>query len=277
MAKYQVNNLSRKRFDRLKKIRKKNNPAKRRFVVLAVASLFLVVGVVYLMFFSSIFKIADIKISGLNDKLRERVMGIVKQEMSGHILLFLPRESIFLLTSRQIVDKALVQYPEIKKLSVHKQLPAGLTLDITERQPIGLWCALNGENCFLISDDGVVFRKMEAGQTADGLITIVDKSGGDGNPRLGQEIIKPNVIAAIVNIHNILNKHLSIPIEDFELTGVNALTVKTREGWRVYLDLSGDYESALAKLRFILENEIATEKRKTIEYIDLRFSKVYYK
>jgi len=55
------------------------------------------------------------------------------------------------------------------------------------------------------------------------------------------------------------------------------LDIKTAEGWEIYFDLSSDVNFALTKLGLLLEKEIPLEKRGDLSYIDLRFSKVYYK
>ena len=49
------------------------------------------------------------------------------------------------------------------------------------------------------------------------------------------------------------------------------LNVKTSEDWEVYLNPQEDINWQLTKLGAVLEEEIPLEKRKDLEYIELRF------
>jgi len=55
------------------------------------------------------------------------------------------------------------------------------------------------------------------------------------------------------------------------------LDAETTEGWTVRFNLKGDLDWQVTELRLALEKQISPEKRKSLEYIDLRFSRVYYK
>ena len=72
----------------------------------------------------------------------------------------------------------------------------------------------------------------------------------------------------------------------------NRLNVTAKEGWRAYFEFpielakngkreKGGVDSGklaqTAALKLILEEKIPAERRPELEYIDLRFSKVYYK
>ena len=54
-------------------------------------------------------------------------------------------------------------------------------------------------------------------------------------------------------------------VSDEKLTGL------TTEDWEVYFNLQKDIEWQLTKLRAVLEEKIPPEKRKDLEYIELRF------
>ncbi len=84
-------------------------------------------------------------------------------------------------------------------------------------------------------------------------------------------------MSQILKIKNVLEKEMGINTEKFTLKNPERLNVKTTEGWEIYFDLSGDIDLALTKLHLLLEKEISPEARKDLQYIDLRFTKVYYK
>jgi len=74
-----------------------------------------------------------------------------------------------------------------------------------------------------------------------------------------------------------LKQKLELGIEKFILLGQKRLDVKTTEGWEIYFDLAGDINLSLTKLSLLFDEEISQEARESLQYIDLRFSKVYYK
>ena len=52
---------------------------------------------------------------------------------------------------------------------------------------------------------------------------------------------------------------------------------KTAEGWEVYFTPKEDLNWQITELKAVLENEISPERRGNLEYIDLRFEKIYIK
>ena len=94
--------------------------------------------------------------------------------------------------------------------------------------------------------------------------------------KLGENVISKDTLDKILKINENLEKKLEINPEKFILKD-NRLDVKTTEGWEIYFDLLGDINLALTKLHLLLEKEISPEARKDLQYIDLRFTKVYYK
>jgi len=55
------------------------------------------------------------------------------------------------------------------------------------------------------------------------------------------------------------------------------LDVKTAEGWEIYFNLEENLSWQLTQLYLLLERKISPEERRTLQYIDLRFNKIYYK
>jgi hypothetical protein len=94
---------------------------------------------------------------------------------------------------------------------------------------------------------------------------------------LGEKVIDEKILEFILNSDNKLKEELKINIIEFDLLSQERLNVKTEEGWEIYFDLKGDLNWQTEKLTLVLENEIPPEKRGDLEYIDLRFTRVYYK
>jgi len=55
------------------------------------------------------------------------------------------------------------------------------------------------------------------------------------------------------------------------------LNIAVSEGWEIYFNTEGDLDWQIKELWIVLEKQISPEKRKNLEYVDLRFSRVFYK
>jgi len=53
------------------------------------------------------------------------------------------------------------------------------------------------------------------------------------------------------------------------------LDVKTSEGWEIYFNLKKDINWQLTELDFLLKERIPPDKKGNVEYIDLRFERIY--
>ncbi|MCD6528504.1 FtsQ-type POTRA domain-containing protein, partial [bacterium] len=203
---------------------------------------------------------------------------LLEKELEKDFLYFFKRNTFFLINPKKIEQKILKEYPEIKKANLKKKLPRTLILEIQLRKAAGVWC-FSEDNCFLIDEKGIIYGEhfpvtLKKREKED-LITIFKITKEIKKP--GENVISPEKMSQLLKIQNKLKNNLQIEIEKFTLKKSERLDVKTTEGWQVYFDLSGDINLALVKLNLILEKEIPPEERKNLQYIDLRFSKVYYK
>jgi len=72
-------------------------------------------------------------------------------------------------------------------------------------------------------------------------------------------------------------KKMGAETEKFTLSA-GKITVRMKEGWEAYFQRdTQDIPLELLKLNLILKKELPPEKRKNLQYIELRFSKSYYK
>lgn len=259
-----------RKYRRFKRFKKRKSLLKSRFFwsfVLILASIILVF---YFFFLSEIFKIREINISAPGDISREEIQALLERELKNPFFRFFHKDTFFLVNSQKIEDRILKEYPGIKEANLKKKFPKTLILEVKIREAAGIWC-FNEHNCFLIDSDGVIFQ----GLTSEDLMVIFSKD--DESKNLGEEVIPKEKINQILRIHNELEENLEIAVEKFTLSEGERLDVKTIEDWEIYFDLTSDINLALTKLGLLFEKEISPEDRENLEYIDLRFSKVYYK
>ncbi len=259
-----------RKYRRFKRFKKRKSLLKSRFFWIFILILASAILVFYLFFLSEIFRIKEIDISAPEDISKEEIQVLLQKELETSFFIFFRKNTFFLVNSQKIEDRILKEYPEIKEVILKKKFPKSLTLEVKKRIAVGIWC-FEEDNCFLIDDNGIIFR----GSTSKDLVKIFSRGGEVKN--LGEEIIPKEKMNQLLGIHDELEENLGIDVEKFILRGSDNLDVKTIEGWEIYFDLAGDINLILTKLSLLLEKEISSEDRENLQYIDLRFSKVYYK
>ncbi len=230
------------------------------------------------MFFGSFFQIKEVEISGNEKVLTVDLQNTIYPLATRNFLLF-STKSIFLFPSNQTKEELSEKFPQIDQLVLKRKLPDSLVLEIQERKAMAVFCeesngsASSPQDCFFIDEKGILFEEI-LGKVPLELIII--KSEIEKPIDLGKEIIKEENLQRILEIRTKIEKNLKIDIKEVILS-FEKLTVLISEGWEIYFDISGDVEWQLIELSLVLEKQIPLEKRGELEYIDLRFTKVYFK
>lgn len=249
------------------RVKKKKSILKNKNFWLIVLFLSLVGVILYFVFFASIFQINEIKISG-NQKISDETLSKFIQEKINQKILFWTIKSIFLI--KKIEPEILKEFIQIEKVNLKKQFPNKLILEITERKEFACFC--RSEKCFLIDKSGLIFEEI----TTPCLLNLIIKDFKDENLVLGEQVIDEDAFIKIQDIQQKLKNDLQIQISEFDILK-EKLVAKTSENWEIYFNLEKDINWQLTQLKTILESKISLEKKNSLEYIDLRFSKIFWK
>ncbi|MCD6528526.1 FtsQ-type POTRA domain-containing protein [bacterium] len=225
-------------------------------------------GIFYFFVLSSFFQIEKIKIIG-NQKVSEKKIEVIVCQNVSHKILFFLTKSIFLVNSDKIKKELTEIFPQIQKVKLERDFPKTLIVRVKEREPIGVWCG-SPQSCFFIDEEGVIFEKV---QIYSGL--RIETSQKFFKVTLGKKVIKKEDLEKILKIWKKLKKELKIEIEKIVIVSSIYLKVKTLEGWWIYFDPSKDIDWQITELGLILEKKISPQKRGKLEYINLRFDKIY--
>jgi len=225
-------------------------------------------GVFYLIFFSKVFQIKEIRISGneriSTEDLRELINSKIEKKF------FLPTKSIFLVKLKSIEREVLNKFSLIDEAKLKRKLPNILILEAKERRSLVIFCSLS-EKCFKVDKLGIAFE--ESLEKKD----LAIFSQKEEEVFLGKQVIEPGYLNSILEIQKQLKDDLKIEIEKF-LVSDEKLTVKTLEGFEIYFNPDNDIKDQVFNLDNILKEKITAERRNSLEYIDLRFgNKVFYK
>jgi cell division protein FtsQ len=228
----------------------------------------------YLFIFSSVFQIKDIQISGAEKSPAQEIKDIISAK-SGNIFL----------TDFEAISKNLLgQYIEIANITLKRNLPNRVLVQIEERKPIALFCRpffepfllfLNenqAEECYFLDKQGVIFEKVSE---QPGNLLVLNTRSFISKFNLGQKIIDENYLAKVLEINSQLEK--DIKIKEASLISEDRLNIKTSEGWEIYFNPKKDLDWQIEEIKILLEQKISLENRENLEYVDLRFEKVYIK
>lgn len=267
-------------YKRRKKFKKKKPLLKNKIFRRVILFIVLIFLVCYFVFFTGFFKIRKFEVSFYpteNLFLKQRQIYLEKE--IGNILIAEFGKNILFFNQKTLEKEVSKTFSEIKKIKIKKGISGKISVVIGQRDYVGTFC-FNNEECFLFDSSGIIFygltgisQKIKQLFSENLLISVdreIDKNYGDS-------VLSEQAISQFLGIKKQIENSLKIKTSQFSLIDSKRLNIKTAESWEIYLDLASDIDLSLTKLKILLEKEISSEKRKNLRYIDLRFSKVYYK
>jgi cell division protein FtsQ len=244
--------------------KKKKSILKNRFFWWGIVTVILMGGIFYFFFFFEIFQIKKIEITGLEKTPPIEKIKTITKKNAENIIFFFKTKSIFLVNLNELEKEILKNFPQIEKIDLKRKFPDTLLLQIKERKPVAIFCGKI--NCFFIDKEGIGFEATERKQDF-----ILLKKKVDQEINLGEKIIEEKKLSKILEVQIKLKNELKIFSEEILLISEERFNIKTLEGWQIYFNFQEDLSWQLTKLKALLEKEISPEKRKDLEYIDLRF------
>lgn len=228
-------------------------------------SILLLSGIFYFFIFFSFFQVRAIEISGLQKIPQEGLQKIVEQNTQKSIFFFSSR-NIFLADFGKVKKEAFESYPQLDTLKIKRRLPRTLLIIAEEKKPAAIF--VSGETKFFIDKKGIIFEEITYSPPSLPNLAI---DGLDQDLNLGREIIDAGRLAKIIDAAAKLKSDFGVEAAVFQVAGSDKLIVETKEGWEFYLSLEGDVDWQLTKLGVVLEEKIPPERRRDLEYVELRF------
>jgi len=247
---------------------------KHKITWIVLLILALIGGLMHLFVFSSVFQIKNIQISETAKSPTEEIRNIISENTGN----------IFLSDLKGISQDILEKYPQINNVNIKRKFPDKVIVQIQERQPVAVFCISSlisalkifkpeeqgFLNCFYLDEEGIVFE--EASEITEFLVIKIK------NPvrglRFGQKIIDREYLEKILIISSKLK---DIQILEIYPYSKNRLDIKTSENWEVYFNAKENISPQIEELNILLKEKLPLEERGSLEYIDLRFEKIYIK
>jgi len=238
-----------------KSFRTKKNKRKKPFII---SFLFLIIlgGMVYLFLFSSVFKIKDIQVLGCEKLSAQEIKNIITEKINSNI---------FLANLNVLENYLFKKYPQIATINIKRKFPNVILARIEERKPVAV---IGIQDLYFIDEEGVVFeRSFQIPQN----ISEIKKEGLKNDIQLGETIIEKKEMENILKIIN----NSTVFAKEITIVSKNRINVNTQEGFLIYFNPEKNLDWQIEQLGIILKEEIPSQAKKNIEYIDLRFDKIY--
>ncbi len=242
--------MSRKRYKKSYKTRKRKSLLRSRvfwsvFLVLLISGNF-----VYLFFFSKVFSVKEIRIDGAQKIAAAEIGKIISERAKW-------ASNIFLINSKELGSFILEKYPLIGSINFKRKLPDILSVQIEERKPVAVLCNSENSECFYIDNQAVAFEKV-----SEMPLEMLIIRGEEVNREQLEQLLE-------------INSEITIPIQEISIASERKFIAKTKESWEIYFNPEENLDWQLEEFGIILKEKIPPEQRGNLEYIDLRFDKVY--
>jgi len=251
---------------------------KRPWIWYVIFSFILILILLYFWFFYSGLQVNNVLISGNKDVKTDELQNIVFQRSNIKLMSFaglsVATKSIFVTDKKNLENIILQNFSAVESVNINRKLPQTLVVTVTERTPVGVFCAeTTKDNCFLIDKNGVIFgQKLTPSDTS----IIVRLTSGGNNFSEGKKVIDENEIKALTKVQDNLESNFQINLTEAIIYNSKKITVTTDKNWEIIFDpspasdSSSGIDSQLLRLNMLLREGIPAENIKNLKYIDLR-------
>jgi hypothetical protein len=223
------------------------------------------------------FQIKEVFVQGAVVEDKDEISNLVKNELEGKYLSFLPKTSILLANPKSLAKSIHSKYPRIKNVEVLRNTLDSLLVNITEYEGKYLWC--DTSKCSFMSEDGVVFADAPY-FSGDAYLKIFIGKGA----QYPFTAIDQNELGVVSEISSKLHD-INIDLTEFHFVSeykLDLVFVHNSVNTHIYIDPTRNIDNALEVLYTGLKtnplSDMYKDSNKILEYLDLRFSdKVVYK
>lgn len=224
----------------------------------------LVGGAIYLIFFSSYFRVREVTFSATKFVSRAELDRVTRESSSftnKNIITF----GFFNFQSR------LGEVTGVKNYKIIRQFPDRIKVEIVEKSPAFVWQILDHK--YLVDENGYAWANYEDKYAS--LPVIIDTKNVPVT--LGTKITPSGFVTFVRDIFGNFEGTTGTKIAKAEVLDiVSDLKVTSTTGWYVYFDTSRTAKNELTSLVRVLE-EVRNKKR-GLEYVDLRIdNRIFYK
>jgi cell division septal protein FtsQ len=224
----------------------------------------LIIGIVYLAFFSPLFQVKSVEINNLKYQNKEKIEKKVSKYRNSFFL-----HNNLLSLSRSNLKKEINQISGIRDVNIIKRYPDRLVIQVEERTPAFVWQVLDHK--YLVDETGLIWADYDD-RFPDLLVVFDDKNLPT---EIGKKPAPANFSLFVIGLNKDFSSMTGRKIKKMEVVDTTSeLKVQSDSTWYAYFDTNRSVKNELINLSRVLEET----KKKRLEYIDLRVeNKIFYK
>gem|GEM_PF-644046 len=223
----------------------------------------------WLVCFSPVFEVQTIKIDGAEKIEEGEVVEIIEKELNKKIGL-LDSKSILLFNLDQTKKDLMARLPQVQDIVISREFPSKIIASVQERRAAAIFSA--GGKQYSLDESGLVFEEYQNGE---GLPLI--SAPFAAAPQIGARAVEKETMRGILRVIGEMRGATDIAPAEAIIASPERVNLLTQEGWYVYFHPRRDISDQIVKLLAVINDESFKQKRKNLEYVDVRFTRVYLK
>lgn len=223
----------------------------------------------WLVCFSPVFEVQTIKIDGAEKIEEGEMIEIIEKELNKKIGL-LDSRSILLFNIDQTKNDLMARLPQAQDIVISREFPSKIIASVQERRAAAVLIA--GGNRYSLDESGLVFEESQNGEN----LPVISMPLTD-TPEIGVAGVEKETMRGILRIIAEIRASTNINLAEAIIATPERVNLLTEEGWYVYFHPRKDVSDQIAKLLAVVGDETFAQKRKNLEYLDIRFTRVYLK
>lgn len=225
-----------------------------KFIKIIIWLSILIVGLIYLIYFSPVFKIKNIQI-----------VGEPKEESIQYLENF-KNKNIFSLKTDSIKEIIFAENPEYQNVKILKGIPNTLRVIFENRTPKIIW--ISNLDSYLVDASGIVFKK---DNTETNLVKVIDKKGIA--VEISSQIATQNFISFVISAQDQINNYSDFKVDHLE---INETTFQVEAITNKKIKLIFDTARPLSDQVDAFKKAYEEKKSEITEYMDVRVEGVVY-
>ena len=230
-------------------------------------ALILLGGVYGVLFWSPTFRIDQPIVTGTERTDPTDIQAAVAPLLDKMRWLILPNRALLAAPSGELAEAAQSVSGSIESVTVKKELPNVLKLEVQEREPLAIWSAAG--DFFFVDERGITYDHIERGESRDVSLPVIVDERSSATVE-GDRVTTEESLRFVSTIYAELTRGGGIGVNFFVAPSRLApdLILVTSEGWKVFFDTTTDAHTQVLTLQTVLKEQV--KDRRNLDYVDLR-------
>lgn len=242
---------------------------KSRLAIFAV--IISIIVLIWLIFFSTLFKIQNINVSGAGDNMAKEIEAMARDVAANRLI---GKNNLLLYNKSKLAGQLNEKY-YLDNLSIKRKLFHTLAISLREKQQVAVW--REDEQYYYIDDNGNIINQTDPLNINGSSYPLIENLTAikiDGR----QANINKETVDYILNLFNeFKDKKHNFEIERFIIDkDVNTVKMAIIGGPKIYFNIKAPVAEQTAKLDLIIKDKLKNDFKSIREYIDLRYANNVY-